>query len=167
MKTYHATDPVKLFWGKVQIGSDHECWPWTGSTNEHGYGAFHNKLYSTRAAHRIAWQLFNKATIPGGMDCCHRCDNPPCCNPGHLFIGTHKENMLDAVAKGRTKKGVHGERHGRSKLSEVHVREILASRGVSKKALARKFGVSRETIEDITRRRSWRHITDIVQAVRP
>ena len=79
------------------------CWIWTKATNERGYGVF--KVFGTRRqikAHRATYQEFVGA-IPEGMDVLHRCDNPPCCNPEHLFLGTHADNMRDCARKGRVR----------------------------------------------------------------
>lgn len=77
------------------------CWPWTAGKANGGYGAirYNGSIYR---AHRIAWTIANGA-IPQGMLVLHKCDNPPCCNPAHLFIGTHKDNSQDMARKGRTR----------------------------------------------------------------
>lgn len=139
------------FWSKVQRGSDDECWPWTG-TRAGGYGRIYLGGRVFEGAHRVCW-LLTHGGIPGGMQVLHRCDNPPCNNPRHLFLGTHQDNMDDRGQKGRTalqtgeRNGmrrhpemasqgdshwsrVHPERrargvgHGRVVLTEVQVREI-------------------------------------------
>lgn len=87
------------FWAKLNRRGPRECWEWSGCKNENGYG----QLYangSARGAHRVAWELMRGA-IPDGRSVLHRCDNPACCNPDHLFLGDHTANMRDMVAKGR------------------------------------------------------------------
>jgi len=89
------------FWRHVTPGSPEECWLWAGARFPTGYGAINEGgrgkiLY----AHRLMW-TFTSGPIPDGYFVCHRCDTPPCCNPAHLFLGTHLENMADMVAKGR------------------------------------------------------------------
>lgn len=88
---------------------DTPCWEWTGAKRGGGYGTMGFYIAETKKkphkyAHRIAWELY-KGSIPEGMSLCHRCDNPGCVNPEHLFLGTHKDNMNDRDAKGRNGKG--------------------------------------------------------------
>jgi hypothetical protein len=87
------------FLNKVKVGDSEECWEWQASKRS-GYGAF---KYSGRVmgAHVVSWELFNKEKVPVGMCVCHKCDNPPCVNPNHLFLGTKKDNAIDMVSKGR------------------------------------------------------------------
>lgn len=93
-------EPDKRFWMYVDISAGPEsCWPWTKSRRDFGYGrmAFAGTVES---ANRIAWRLTN-GDIPNGLLVLHSCDNPPCCNPKHLFLGTHEDNFADMVSKGR------------------------------------------------------------------
>ena len=93
---------VRDFWSHVTIGGPNECWPWKGATRQKGYGNF--ALFGTgkgsAASHRIAYGLANGGT-PRDMDVLHRCDNPPCCNHAHLFLGTQLDNIRDMIEKGR------------------------------------------------------------------
>lgn len=93
-------DPETRFWAKVDRTDD--CWTWTAATTGSGYGRFghQNARGGWVAAHRFAYELAN-GPIPDGMFVCHKCDNPPCVNPSHLFLGTHQDNMRDMDAKGR------------------------------------------------------------------
>jgi FixJ family two-component response regulator len=94
---------------------------------------------------------------PGSQHVLHRCDNPPCVNPAHLFLGLDKENKADMVAK---KRSAWGEASGSAVLSEADVREIrsLIARGVYHRVIAERFGVSKTTVSDIHRKRSWYHL---------
>lgn len=84
---------------KLEKGSPEECWEWKYSRIKTGYGNFHFGRTKLKA-HRVSYLIF-VGKIPDGICVLHRCDNPPCCNPAHLFLGTHLENIRDAVAKGR------------------------------------------------------------------
>jgi hypothetical protein len=112
-------------------------------------------------AHRVAYTLCY-GPIPNGLQVCHRCDNPPCCNPYHLFLGTIADNMADKKRKGRARAGwISGERHWASKLTEDDVRAIraaLTDGTVTMVTLAAQYGVSAPTIFSIKHRRHWRHI---------
>jgi hypothetical protein len=141
---------VARFWAKVKKGTG--CWLWTGATSSYGYGKLHIRK-STVDAHRISWEVAN-GIIPLGMSVLHRCDNPLCVRPSHLFLGTHRENMQDKTQKGR---GLFGERNGRCKLTPKDVRFIRSS-PLAATSLRRMFCVSDGTIRDIRAGRSWRHL---------
>ena len=168
---YLRTKPVKKrpiaerFWEKVDRRGPDECWPWTAFRLRGGYGRFRVQplcLY----AHRVAWEL-EKGAIPSGMFVCHHCDNRPCCNPRHLFLGTNADNMADMVAKGRqSHNGRKGEKNSNSILSDddvVAIRLALSEVGGklpygSAAKLARHYGVSGTTVCDVYYRRRWKHL---------
>jgi len=146
------------FWEKVDRRGADECWPWKSCRSPRGYGCFH--LHGRRvSAHRLAFELAGEV-IPAGLCICHHCDNRACCNPAHLFVGSIADNDADMVRKGRNALPPHvrGEQHGRSKLTEMQVREIRAryERGsATYKSVAREYGVTRECIGAIIRREVW------------
>jgi len=92
-------DDPKQFWARVDISEDDECWEWKRGKFYDGYGQVKWNGHGTRA-HRVAWELIY-GPILEGLLVCHTCDNPPCCNPSHLFLGTQKDNIQDAIHKGR------------------------------------------------------------------
>lgn len=136
-----------------------ECWEWTKTTS-HGYGQV--KFESTRyLAHRVAWEITN-GPIPEGLHVLHRCDNPLCCNPNHLWLGTQKDNVNDCIAKNRRYTGEHagtnvGETNGTAKLTARDVFKIRASEDGGR-ALANRYGVSPAMICLIKSRKAWKHI---------
>lgn len=144
------------FWRKVKKGEG--CWLWIGGKTSGGYGEIQingKKCY----AHRVSWQLFNRE-IPRGLYVLHHCDNPPCVNPNHLFIGTQSINILDANNKGRAKPPImKGEDHACAKLTLMEVREIrkLYQEGQTNKTkIAKLYGVSDMNIFKIINRKTWR-----------
>lgn len=91
--------PAQRFWYYVRINDESGCWEWTGGKNNRGYGLFKvdSKMVAT---HRFAYEMM-VSDIPDGIFVCHKCDNPPCCNPAHLFLGTRSDNVQDCLSKGR------------------------------------------------------------------
>lgn len=148
---------VELFWVKVDKGGEDECWEWKAYRNEDGYGKFTDyrsgptKLYR---AHRYSWRLAF-GPIPDGLLVLHKCDNPSCCNPKHLFLGTNQTNMDDMKRKGRS---LVGEQNPNAKLNWQAVRVIrwAVATGVTQAKLARLYGLSPSNIADIVHDRAWR-----------
>jgi hypothetical protein len=143
------------FWAKVDRRGPDECWPWTGDKTRAGYGLI--RLNGRRAyAHRVSWEL-SEGLIPFGFGVFHRCDNPPCVNPGHLFTGTHADNMRDMVAKGRRGyAGSPGERHPAARLSAADVASIReADASVRTRDLAARYGISTGYAYAVRRGHGW------------
>lgn len=165
-------EPVaERFWRKVQRGDG--CWPWVGPTNDRGYGVLSIARPQRRVyAHRFSWAMAN-GPIPDGYEVCHRCDNPPCVNPAHLFLGTHAENMRDARQKGRALGRAdlprpRGEQVNTAKLTAESVREIVArfrSGETNKSALAREYGVTHHMVRLIVTGRAWRHVMEDLERI--
>lgn len=144
------------FWAKVDQRGPDECWPWTGFVNNDGYGTCRpGGGREARGAHRISWEIHN-GPQPPGYCVCHHCDNPPCVNPAHLFLGTIGDNNADRAAKGRTV-APRGERHWGAKVTPPIVLEIRAAVGRHTDIAAR-YGLSAVTVGQIRARETWRHI---------
>jgi hypothetical protein len=159
IKSYER-DPIEIrFKSKYKVDLNTDCWNWTASKDDCGYGYF-LKDGRPHRAHRISYE-FHKGPIPEGIEVCHTCDNPPCVNPDHLFLGTHKVNMGDMVNKGRSK-GTPGEAHNKAKLTDEKVLEIrrLFNAGYSESALVKKFKVCQSTINRVILRQTWSHVKE-------
>lgn len=151
-------------WARVDRSAGEEaCWPWLGSLNNKGYGQIGEpggargvqRLVQT---HRAAYETVH-GPVPYGAHVLHKCDTPACCNPSHLFLGTHEDNMRDKEIKGR---GNHarGARHASVKLTEEQVRLIRAAPrtpGVCQH-FADLYGVGRETVVSVRCRKTWRWV---------
>jgi hypothetical protein len=150
---------AERFWSKVDRSGD--CWVWT-AVRVHGYGRFTiNGQARSVLAHRVAWKL-SQGPIPEGLHVCHRCDNPPCCNPAHLFLGTDADNLRDCRNKGRSRPR-RGEQHRDAKLTEQIVQEIrrrYAVERVTHRVLAAAYRVSHRSIGYLINRQTWAHVKD-------
>ncbi len=144
-----------------RVSKSDSCWNWKANHDRHGYGLFtHKGSYLCDFAHRVSYEL-HTGPIPEGMVVCHRCDNPPCVNPEHLFLGTQLDNILDMQQKGRSNI-VKGEGHWRCILTLEQVIEIKSqlanyTPGLTTR-LAREYGVAVPTIKAIKARRIWKHV---------
>ena len=134
------------FDSKIQINNS-GCWIWEAATDKDGYGYFNDGTRNVRP-HRYAWEITN-GKIPKGLYVLHKCDNPPCCNPDHLFLGTAKDNIDDCLAKGRFPMG---KNHYMNKLTDQQVTEIRDSYpSKTQTQLAKDYQVSQGLISLIIR----------------
>ncbi len=172
------------FWSRVD--KTDKCWVWTGKPDKDGYG--HLRVGEKKVGvHRFSYMLHH-GDIPEGLFVCHQCDNPSCCNPAHLFLGTALDNNRDRTSKGRSATGDsnasrkypgirkfgsdhwwakgkeyhhQGAKNGRAKLTEsdvVAIRELWSGGGYSKRELGRQFNVTDALVGKIVRRKLWNHI---------
>jgi hypothetical protein len=177
---------VERFWSQVDKSAGPDaCWPWTGSRSDSGYGSF-GLARKQIGSHRQSY-LLTFGPIPDGLWVLHRCDNPPCCNPAHLFLGTPGNNTQDALNKGRLTCGdshwtrlhperlLRGEQNPQSKLTDTHREEVIAARvgGETVAELAARFGVHehvvRRACDSLAPRRprrklSWAQVASIREA---
>ena len=134
------------------------CWEWP-SPKLRQYGAVYHEGKVVKAT-RYVWLLTTGQVPPASQYVCHTCDNPPCVNPDHLFLGTHLQNQQDKLNKGRQ---MRGSAHHLTKLSEVDVQLIryLSQCGVSGKRLSALYSTSAPSISEILTRKTWRHVPDL------
>lgn len=148
----------EALWSRVRRDPE-GCWEWqgpTGTNNGYGKTTFAGQY---GLAHRVAWEVTH-GEIPDGMKVLHRCDNPLCCRPDHLWLGTQADNVRDREQKKR-RRNLHGEEIGTSKLTEADVRQMRCWReeGVTLRELAAWFGCSAGAVSHICRRESWAHVS--------
>lgn len=169
-----SAQDISRLWSHISIANSDDCWLWQLRTDKDGYGKF-SIQQSTFRAHRIVFYVYYQID-PLDKLVCHTCDNPTCCNPNHLFIGTERDNTLDARNKGRLNTA-SGEKHGtktrpdrvargekHSNLTEQQVKDIRSlytNERWTQQQIANKFGVQREVITSIIRGRTWKHISDV------
>lgn len=146
-------DLAERFWAKVRILDGDSCWEWSAARHPTGYGRFSigGRRGRMVQAHRVAWEL-SRGAIPEGLLVRHVvCDNPPCCNPQHMDLGTQTDNMRDMA---------QSERGHTVRLTAADVCAIrkASSGGASQRSLAREYGVAQSNIGYIVRRETWAHI---------
>lgn len=154
---------AESFWAKISLGKKSECWEWLGACNNTGYGtvAWGGKVYT---AHRVAaWLhgLVDSKSSPKSKSTSshvlHKCDNRKCCNPNHFFLGSYRDNQLDAYAKKRREQP-KGSNHANSKLTDKQVKEIRKRyvKGEMQMPLAKEFGVSQRAISLVVRKETYK-----------
>lgn len=174
------------FWSKVDVLSTDQCWLWKAALSC-GYGVFNVGKYDLYRSHRLSY-YFTYGEDPGSLLVCHKCDNPPCCNPHHLFLGTQQDNVTDRMLKGRYQSGEehwthrlpdrvsrgddrwqrkHPERTprgsavGSAKLNESQVSIIRKklSTGIAGTLIAKEFSISESIVSAIRKGKIWKHVT--------
>ena len=145
----------ELFW--TSVNKTESCWLWTKSRDKDGYGKASKKHRSLRA-HQYAW-ILTYGPIPDGQHILHRCDNPPCVRPDHLFVGTQADNVQDAMRKGR-RRILRGKECSWSKLSDEEIERIRSLRGhMTQRRIAQEFGITQGHVSGIQRNKKRRERT--------
>lgn len=154
---------AERFWAFVEAGGPDACWEWLGWKYAEGYGTIYVEGRKVRA-HRYSYEL-HIGPIPNGLFVCHHCDNPPCVNPRHLFVGTHTDNMRDAAQKNRLRLwdvfNQWGTQNPSSKLNEaavLEIRDLYKSGDWTQKALGQRFGVSDVAVRKVLSEKTWAHV---------
>ena len=147
------------FWSKVNMRGPDECWPWIASKTHGGggYGRFKITSYTSVHSNRVAWTLHH-GRDPGDLIIRHSCDNPPCCNPAHLEIGTHADNTRDKIERGRWRGGRNdGVNNPRAKIDETHLEQIVAGLklGLNNKQIAEGLPIGHATVSRIRVGLAW------------
>ncbi len=166
MHSNRSRTPITERFGRyVYLSLNTGCWEWRGAKNEHGYGVIGKgggKKSGNIKAHRLSYQIFRHANLAREQFICHRCDNPPCVNPDHLFVGTQRDNIADMIAKGRNSNPPirYGESNHNAKLTKKSIPKIrrLFKRGTSSRKIARLHSVDKNTILAIINHKTWRHV---------
>lgn len=137
-------------WKRIARGRKRACWPWTGKQNRGGYGVWQDQL-----VHRVVYGLVTQD--PGSLCVLHSCDNPACCNPAHLFLGTRGDNARDCMEKKRHRRG---EAHPFARLTVRSVRRLrtLRARGYTWFRLGCMFDVAMSTVRSAVQRRNWKDV---------
>lgn len=152
----YPQDFIERFHSKIDKRGEDECWNWTASLAGKGYGQIKAPIGYGRVnlyAHRVAFML-TRGAVPDGLEVCHHCDNPKCCNPKHLFAGTRSANAQDMSMKMRS---TWGTRSGTAKLSEDGVRKVreLLAAGMPQKRIGEIVGVSQIQVSRIKTGKRW------------
>lgn len=144
---------IKNFWAKVKVGKPDECWEWQANKQRYGRLRLNDK---NPLAHRVSW-LIHFGEIPQGMCVLHKCDNPPCVNPNHLWLGTQDDNMKDMANKGK-RKGI--PTHIKlSKKDREQIKILYWINSLTQEKIAKLFGVSNGTIAHLLSGISWRDVS--------
>lgn len=146
---------IQNFWNKVCVEDANECWLWTGTTDGK-YGVF-NVNYKMEKAHRVSW-VIHFGEIPKGLLVLHKCDNPPCVNPHHLFLGTLSDNTRDSIDKGRFGHCYRSIPTKLTKLQVKDIRQLHTSSSLTQSEIADRYNVSQSYISKIIRREKWKNI---------
>lgn len=150
---------TEKFWGLVYPEPNTGCWLWAGRHDAKGYGRGHFHNRTIQLAHRYAYLLWY-GVLPNDLCVLHKCDNPACVNPYHLYLGDQRQNNIDRDSRKR-QKTKHGTEHKLAKLTDsqvVEIRTIYNPKQYPSRKLAKMYGVSQRKVLDIVTNKSWRHL---------
>lgn len=148
---------LEYFLDRTELNPVNGCWEWTRRLDHKGYA--HAKVWGKPVgAHRVSYAFFVEP-IPAGMNICHKCDNPKCVNPHHLFMGTTQDNVTDKMRKGRFVT-TPGEKNGYAKLTEDQVLAILADKR-PQHVIGKDYGISQSNVSIIKRGKTWAHLGEV------
>jgi hypothetical protein len=150
-KKYGET--IDRFFKRFKVNEQNGCWEWLSSSDKDGYGLLWGKGKRI-LAHRYSYK-HHYGIDPGELNVCHKCDNPRCVNPDHLFLGTTKDNVQDCMDKGRD--AMIGSRNNKAKLTEDDIPTIREDKRKSSD-IAKTYNVSKSTIKKIKNKSSWSHV---------
>lgn len=149
---------IERFWSKVnKSGGDDACWEWMSSTNPKGYGKFWF-IDDTISAHRFSWFLANGKIPRHQPFICHKCDNPKCVNPAHLFAGDSQDNISDMISKGRS---LTGEKSHAAKITSedvIEIRRLWHNSRITSRQLGEKYGLGKTSVLRIIHGKTWAHL---------
>lgn len=157
-----SEDAQERYWDRVDVRNEDECWLWTTTLCKANHCGIFNisprdGLCVRMKAHRISYFLAH-GVLPDHLDVCHHCDNPACCNPHHLFLGTQDDNMKDCYHKGRNTKGEQVHWHKLKEKDVLQIRKRFARGGVTVTDIAREYKMSHFAIRCVVERRTWKHL---------
>ncbi len=149
-------DIVSVFWNKVNIKEEDDCWPWKEGASPKGYGQFYDRKNVWRA-HRYAYKIV-QGDIPDKLFVCHTCDNPPCCNPKHLFLGDNQSNVDDMMNKKRKRVGSDCRNAKLNESQVIKIRKMYKTGNYTLVSLGELFKVDCSTIGNLITKKTWKHI---------